>query len=153
MTEEKRLFIERLTELVRSLGYPEHGKQSHLAAHYKITQGAVRKWFSGESMPAYEICVDLCKRAQCHYEWLMTGRGARDIANTEGAHSLGESRSPYLVPVPQIEPVGTMRVVWVDEREDLLLSKFRQSTEKGREMITEQADIAPKQQTQKVAIR
>ncbi len=81
MTEEKRLFLQRLTDLVNELGYPEHGRQTQLAAHYKVTQGAARKWFAAETMPGYEICADLCKRAQVQYEWLMTGRGPKYLSS------------------------------------------------------------------------
>lgn len=59
------------------LGYPERGRQTQLALRYKVTQGATRKWFAAEAMPAYEISLDLCMRANVNYDWLMTGRGSK----------------------------------------------------------------------------
>lgn len=81
MTEEKRLFLARLIEITTVLGYPERGRQTMLAKHYKVTQGACRKWFAGEAMPIYEIQRDLCVRAGYHYEWLMTGRGEKRFSS------------------------------------------------------------------------
>ncbi len=77
ISEEKRLFVERLTEITDALNYPERGRQTMLAAHYKVTQGACRKWYAGETMPSYEIQKDLCVRAHINYEWLLTGRGEK----------------------------------------------------------------------------
>ena len=77
MSPERQQFIDRLTDVVTLLKYPEHGRQTQIALRYKIKQPSVRKWFTGESMPSYEIALDLCKRALVHYEWLMTGRGPK----------------------------------------------------------------------------
>lgn len=75
MTPEKAAFVARLIEIVTLLKYPEHGRQTMLAQRYKLAQPSVRKWFTGEAMPSYEIAIDLCKRALVSYEWFMTGRG------------------------------------------------------------------------------
>lgn len=74
MTPEKEEFIKRLIDICELLKYPERGRQTQLANRYKLKQPSVRKWFTGEAMPAYEIASDLCKRALVNYEWLMTGR-------------------------------------------------------------------------------
>lgn len=77
MTPEKEEFVKRLEEVVNLLGYPKHGRQTQLALYYKLKQPSVKKWFHGESMPAYEVAANLCKRAYVSYEWLMTGRGEK----------------------------------------------------------------------------
>lgn len=82
ITEEKRQFLARLIEITNALGYPERGRQTMLAQHYKVTQGACRKWFAGEAMPIYEIQRDLCVRAGYHYEWLLTGRGEKKFGHS-----------------------------------------------------------------------
>src|SRR5574340_1684594 len=74
VTPEKQEFIKRLTEICTLLKYPDHGRQTQLAQRYKLAQPSVRKWFTGDAMPRYEIAIDLCKRAMVNYEWLMTGR-------------------------------------------------------------------------------
>ncbi|MBX9869966.1 MAG: hypothetical protein K2X63_09220 [Burkholderiaceae bacterium] len=104
ITEEKRQFLARLIEITNVLGYPERGRQTMLAKHYKVTQGACRKWFAGEAMPIYEIQRDLCVRASYNYEWLMTGRGEKkfssvpyhenDVTLTKIVH-IAESLSEY----------------------------------------------------------
>ena len=75
MSPERQQFIDRLIDIVELLKYPAHGRQTALALRYKLKQPSVRKWFTGEAMPNYEIAIDLCKRALVSYEWLMTGRG------------------------------------------------------------------------------
>lgn len=77
VTPEKQEFINRLIEVTDLLKYPLRGRQTQLAGRYKLRQPSVRKWFTGESMPSYEIAIDLCKRAMVNYEWLMTGRGPK----------------------------------------------------------------------------
>jgi len=74
VSPEKQEFIARLVEICGLLKYPERGRQTQLAARYKLKQPSVRKWFTGDAMPAYEIASDLCKRAMVNYDWLMTGR-------------------------------------------------------------------------------
>lgn len=74
VSPEKEEFIARLKDICELLKYPERGRQTQLANRYKLKQPSVRKWFTGEAMPAYEIASDLCKRAMVNYEWLMTGR-------------------------------------------------------------------------------
>ena len=78
MNEEKLKFVERLKEVVNLLGYKEHGRQTQLAKYYNLKQPTINSWFSGNTMPSYAICVDLCKRAGVNFYWFMTGRGKRD---------------------------------------------------------------------------
>lgn len=93
-------FVLRLVELVTDLGYPERGRQTQLAVRYKVTQGATRKWFAGEAMPSYEICVDLCKRARARYEWLMTGRGPKSVEE----YLVDDPRIAHVVKIMQAMP-------------------------------------------------
>lgn len=79
MNEERLKFAQRFTEVAAILGYEGHGRQSQLARYYNLKQPSVKKWFDGEAMPEYEICVDLCKRARVHFEWFMTDRGPKSI--------------------------------------------------------------------------
>ena len=104
MSPERQQFIERLTEVVTRLGYPEHGRQTALAKRYKLAQPSVRKWFTGDAMPAYEIAVDLCKRSSTSYDWLMTGRGLKMVQGYEAldpqiaaAVRVMENMTPYQV--------------------------------------------------------
>lgn len=83
MNPERQQFVERLTDIVELLKYPAHGRQTALALRYKLKQPSVRKWFTGEAMPHYEIALDLCKRALVSYEWLMTGRGEKYVLQQE----------------------------------------------------------------------
>jgi hypothetical protein len=102
MTPERQQFVERLIDIVELLKYPAHGRQTALAARYKLKQPSVRKWFTGEAMPSYEIAIDLCKRALVSYEWLMTGRGEKFGLPTEmldpqilAANKVMQQMTPY----------------------------------------------------------
>ena len=83
MSPDKEAFTKRLIEVVTLLGYPERGRQSQLAQRYKIKQPSVRKWFTSEAMPSYEIQLDLCKRAMVRMEWLLSGRGDKYFGKHE----------------------------------------------------------------------
>lgn len=130
MTEEKMKFVQRLIDVVTQLGYPEHGRQTQLAQYYKVTQGAARKWFAGEAMPSYEICADLCRRAHVHFEWLMTGRGAKAIHDA----------------------APPMSLAYVDAVEIRLLSLFREASEDGRTAILTLAENAPRAESLSLAL-
>lgn len=79
ISPEKAKFIERLCSVCDALGYDPKKRQTQLAKKYDIKQPSTRKWFTGESMPSYEIAADLCKRSKVAYEWFMTGRGPKFI--------------------------------------------------------------------------
>lgn len=102
MNPERQQFVERLIEVAELLDYPAHGRQTAIANRYKLKQPSVRKWFMGESMPSYEIAIDLCKRSQVSYEWLMTGRGSKFLQPVEtldpqvlAAAKMIQNMSPY----------------------------------------------------------
>lgn len=104
MNPERQQFVDRLTNIVELLKYPAHGRQTALALRYKLKQPSVRKWFTGEAMPHYEIAADLCKRALVSYEWLMTGRGDKYMLQPEmldpqilAAVKIMQQMSPYQV--------------------------------------------------------
>lgn len=104
MSPDRRQFVERLKEVVTKLGYAEHGRQTALAKKYKLAQPSVRKWFTGDAMPSYETAKDLCLRSGTSYEWLMTGRGEKQVQRREApdpqidaALRVMERMTPYQV--------------------------------------------------------
>lgn len=78
---EKAEFSARLNAILDDLGVPPkfEGRQVEVARLFGVTQKGARKWLEGESIPAYEVCVEVARRAGVHYEWLMTGRGPKHI--------------------------------------------------------------------------
>lgn len=134
ITPEKLAFLARLNEVVAMLDYPERGKQTQLAARYNVTQGACRKWFAGEAMPSYEICLDLCKRAKVTYEWLMTGRGQKLLATSS---------------VVTIEE-RPAELQWLSGDEAEMLSIYRSIEESSRETLKVIANSLPKSQAKSV---
>lgn len=104
MSPEREHFVERLKDVVTRLGYAEHGRQTALAKRYKLAQPSVRKWFTGDAMPSYEIATDLCRRSLTAYEWFMTGRGQKMVQARESlspqiaaAVCVMEHMTPYQV--------------------------------------------------------
>ncbi|MBK7492708.1 MAG: helix-turn-helix transcriptional regulator [Nitrosomonas sp.] len=81
-TEEKIAFSKRLAELCEEKGLKDRGRQTALRKVCGLKQQSVNKWFNGEAVPEYENSVALCKYFNCHYEWLMTGRGEKYMEPT-----------------------------------------------------------------------
>lgn len=79
MEEEKRKFLERFLEVMEILGYTGFGRQTRLAAYYRLKQPSTKKWFDGTAIPSYPICVDLSRRANVNFDWFMTGRGKKRL--------------------------------------------------------------------------
>lgn len=127
MNEERLKFAQRFADLASQLGYEGHGRQTRLAAYYGKKQPSVKKWFDGDAQPDYEICVDICRRAKAHYEWLMTGRGPKSIDSPAQDQS-----------VPQLS------LVYVDQDELAIITAYREANEVGKGSIKIAAETAPR---------
>jgi transcriptional regulator with XRE-family HTH domain len=75
--DEKKLFAARLREICTDMGLPDRGRQSALAAAFKVTPNAARKWLLGLGFPEPEVAITIAKWADVNFEWLMTGRGPK----------------------------------------------------------------------------
>ena len=72
---------------------PEYGKgeQTYLAKNLKVSQEAVRKWFSGESQPRQAIMIRLARLLDVEYVWLALGTSEiefgrlRELSKTQDA--------------------------------------------------------------------
>lgn len=128
MNSERIKFAQRFAEVAASLGFEGHGRQTRLAEQYGKKQPSVKKWFDGEAQPDYEVCVDMCRRAKVYYEWLMTGRGPKQI--DEGAQKAA---------VP-----ARVELIYADPEEIKILTAYREATQEGKEAIRTSAEIAPR---------
>lgn len=77
-------FAARLAEICQSKGLKPHGRQAGLARvltslDRPITQPAIKKWFDGEALPDMDKFILLATWGGVHLEWLMTGRGPKQI--------------------------------------------------------------------------
>lgn len=59
-----------------------------------MTQKAVRKWVEGEGLPETVRLMQIARDFGCHFEWLATGRGPRDIGPSAG-HAQAELLRRY----------------------------------------------------------
>lgn len=73
----KTAFASRLKELCDEEGLPEHGRQTALAKRFDVSQQAVKKWLSGESLPELEKLILLANWARVNVSWLAQGVGPK----------------------------------------------------------------------------
>jgi transcriptional regulator with XRE-family HTH domain len=76
-SKEKEEFAARMNEVADLLEIPKKGKnrQKSFGNLFSVSQEAARKWLEGESFPSTEKAIQIAKRANVNFEWLMTGRG------------------------------------------------------------------------------
>jgi transcriptional regulator with XRE-family HTH domain len=75
---EKTGFAERLNEVCSDMELPvERGRQSALAAVFKVTPNAARKWLLGLGMPELDVAIAIAKWGNVNVEWLLSGRGPK----------------------------------------------------------------------------
>lgn len=73
------LFSRRLAEICDDMGLPAHGRQTLLAQQLKVTQGATKKWLSGDGYPTMDKLIAICDWAGCNLNWLVQGVGPKRI--------------------------------------------------------------------------
>jgi len=76
-------FAARLRQVVDA-----YGSANSIARAIDRSEGAVRKWLRGESEPNVTDLRTLCEHTQTSIDWLVTGRGRREVpasALQEGA--------------------------------------------------------------------
>jgi hypothetical protein len=76
-SKEKEEFAARMNQVADLLEIPKKGKnrQKSFGNLFSVSQEAARKWLEGESFPSTEKAIQIAKRANVNFEWLMTGRG------------------------------------------------------------------------------
>lgn len=92
--EELTAFSERLHEICDDMQIPRSGRQSLLAKEVGLSQNATRKWLSGEGLPTLSMCCALAKRANVNTEWLLTGRGDKQLAASNPATNALTAQEP-----------------------------------------------------------
>lgn len=85
-------FAGRLNEVCDDLGLPKHGRQTLLAKKFNVTQGATKKWLSGEGYPTIDNLVAICEWAGVNVNWMLQGTGPKrtDAVDTKSL-VLGEA--------------------------------------------------------------
>lgn len=85
-------FASRLREVCDDMGLPEHGRQTLLARRFSVTQGATKKWLTGEGYPTLDNIVSICEWSGVNLNWLTMGTGPKrtDTVDTKSL-VLGEA--------------------------------------------------------------
>jgi hypothetical protein len=96
---------------------------SALATAWKVNKETARKWVRGLALPEQHRMQAMAAKYSVSYEWLSTGRGPMIMA----AQRLQE---------PMREPYGPLMEI-SDLREMLLLTKFRELSERKRRALLE----------------
>jgi transcriptional regulator with XRE-family HTH domain len=74
-----------------------YGSANSIAKAIERSEGAVRKWLRGESEPNVTDLRTLCEQTQTNIEWLVTGRGRREVLhNPAPAPAAGPLSVPLL---------------------------------------------------------
>jgi transcriptional regulator with XRE-family HTH domain len=73
-----------------------YGSANSIAKAIERSEGAVRKWLRGESEPNVTDLRTLCEQTQTNIEWLVTGRGRRELLHTAPP---APSNAPLSVPL------------------------------------------------------
>lgn len=69
-------FARRLNEVCDDMGLPkERGRQTALAATFKVTNKAARKWLIGEGLPELALAVRIANWGSVSALWLLQGAG------------------------------------------------------------------------------
>lgn len=79
--DHKAEFSSRLNDALDAIGYPAKGKgrQVRLGKDMHTSQKGARKWLEGEAIPSMDHAIGLALLAHVHIEWLLTGRGPRNL--------------------------------------------------------------------------
>ena len=87
--QESSGFATRLREVIDA-----YGSASGLAKAIERSEGAVRKWLRGESEPNVTDLRAVCEQTGTSIEWLVTGRGQRQVL----AAGIRDVSQPYQNP-------------------------------------------------------
>jgi hypothetical protein len=98
-----------------------YGSANSIAKAIERSEGAVRKWLRGESEPNVTDLRALCEQTQTNIEWLVTGRGRREVLHTP---PVAPASAPLSVPLLEsiIDAVETEM-----HKDDLSLSSAKRS--------------------------
>lgn len=97
--QQKAAFAARLNAICDDNNIPPKGKgrQTSLSKMFKLSQNAVLKWLEGEGYPSLDMAQQIATWSGVHLEWLLTGRGPKDITTL---HTAEPSPKPYHRPDP-----------------------------------------------------
>lgn len=88
-SDPKSEFARRLNQALDEMQPPApgdgDGRQLFVAALFGVDQTGARKWLRGEGFPAIGRAIQIAKRLNVSFEWLMTGRGEKRVLDKENA--------------------------------------------------------------------
>ena len=73
---ENKNFAKRLNELKNEKGIKS---QKDLAAWLGVSTSIMSEWIRAEKIPSHERAINIANKFGCSIEWLMTGKGNKDI--------------------------------------------------------------------------
>lgn len=82
MSINKTAFAARLNNLLDERGIPGkfEGRQVAVGKLFGVSQKGARKWLEGEGLPTLEKCIEIASWAGVHTEWLVSGRGPKEVS-------------------------------------------------------------------------
>lgn len=74
-------FWKRLSESRQAAGLSND--QEAIAKELDVWQSAVTKWKTGKGLPTLSKAIEIANKAGVCVDWLLTGRGQRNVGNTD----------------------------------------------------------------------
>lgn len=78
-TVEKTQFSARLNTLADEAQIPHRGRQRIIGNLFQSGQKGARRWLTGDGFPQLQKCIEMSLHFGVHLEWLMTGRGPKNV--------------------------------------------------------------------------
>jgi hypothetical protein len=78
-TIEQGLFSARLNTLADEAQMKQRGRSALLGGLFGSSQKGARRWLTGDGFPTLQKCIEMSLHFGVHLEWLMTGRGAKNV--------------------------------------------------------------------------
>jgi hypothetical protein len=78
-TIENLQFSARLNTLADEAQIPQRGRQRILGGMFGSGQKGARRWLIGNGFPQLQKCIEMSMHFGVHLEWLMTGRGPKNV--------------------------------------------------------------------------
>lgn len=94
ITSDPRIgFSARLADALDAIDFPREGsgRQKKLAETAGVSQQAAGKWLRGESLPELTKAISIAYAANVTVEWLLTGRGPRNVLRADQLVRMNET--------------------------------------------------------------
>lgn len=102
-------FAARMNELCEDKGLPKRGRQVALAAQFKVTNKAARKWLLGLGYPEMDMAVKIANWGDVSLNWLLQGLGPKHERRVDARAALLDEAIRLLPRESGIDLIDSLR--------------------------------------------